>query len=159
MGVLERLIERVEDDLVGHEECGPECWCCQPGRADHAELRKLLAMLMVAKDQASSEALNEAIGKLERLDPLAPAADYIPSLRRLLRCSRRFAGIPRASTTSLARSTPRSAKRSVSFRWRRVTPRAPLCWISLRPIVIVVLPSTRGAIRVVHSSRASTKIC
>ena len=83
MGVLERLIERVEDDLVGHEECGPECWCCQPGRADHAELRKLQAMLMVAKDQASSEALNEAIGKLESLDPLAPAADYIPSLRRL----------------------------------------------------------------------------
>ena len=83
MGVLERLIERVEDDFVGQEECGPECWCCQPGRADLAELRKVQAALVVAKNQGDSELLDEAMRGLEELDPLASAADYIPSLRRL----------------------------------------------------------------------------
>jgi hypothetical protein len=83
MGVLERLIERVEDDLVGHGECGPECWCCQPGRADLAELRKVRAALAVAKNQANCEALDEVMRELEGLGPLASAVDYVPALRRL----------------------------------------------------------------------------
>ena len=104
MGVLERLMERVEDDLVGHEECGPGCWCCQPGRADLAELRKVLAILMVAKDQASSEELNDAMGQLEGLDPLTPAADYIPSLRRLARVLAAIRGDP-SGRRDLTRTT------------------------------------------------------
>lgn len=83
MGGLERLIERVEDDLVGHGECGPECWCCQPGRADLAELRKVRAALVVAKNQANREELDEVMRELEGLGPLVSAAEYIPALRRL----------------------------------------------------------------------------